>query len=78
MRGQWGFCSLELGSGEATLAPEGRDGWMKKGFLRGTEQLFPRQVWGGKVRIWEWEKGVCEQIEPLLPSCERAFLCSHI
>lgn len=40
-----------------------------------TEQLLPKQAREGKVRIEEWEEGVCEQTEPLSPSCERAFLC---
>lgn len=40
------------------------------------EQLLPKQAWEGKVRTEEWEEGVCEQTEPLSPSCERAFLCS--
>ena len=36
----------------------------EEGFLGGTEQMLPKQAGGGKVRIEEWEKGVCEQIEP--------------
>lgn len=40
------------------------DGQVKKAIQGGTEQLLPEQAQEGKVGIGEWEKGVCEQIEP--------------
>lgn len=47
---------------------------MKKALQGQLSSCFPNRH--GKVRIEEWEEGVCEQTEPLSPSCERAFLCS--
>lgn len=47
----------------------GRGGWMKKALQGETERSFPKQAWGRKVRIGEWEKGVCEQTEPLFVAC---------
>lgn len=71
MREDSDFCSLELGSGEATGVSEGRGGRMKEALQGRTEQSLPKQAGGGKVRTGEWEKGVCEQIKPPFV----AFLC---
>jgi len=38
---------------------------MKKALQGGTEQSLPKRAWGGKMRTGEWEKGVCEQMDPL-------------